>query len=112
MRRYCGTLLIVVSILTAAVPCDSQPARARFTPVSDATLLDPDPADWLHWRRTLDTWGYSPLSEINRENVHTLQLKWSRKMRRTGRLGTPLVYAGVMYVPQPRGVVHAVGDNV
>ena len=43
MRRYCGTLLIVVSILTAAVPCDSQPARARFTPVSDATLLDPTP---------------------------------------------------------------------
>ena len=98
----------MLSILTAAVPCDSQPARARFTPVSDATLLDPDPADWLHWRRTLDTWGYSPLSEINRENVHTLQLKWSRKMRRAGRLGTPLVYAGVMYVPQPRGVVQAV----
>ena len=30
-----------------------------FVPVTDAMLQDPDPADWLMWRRTLDSWGYS-----------------------------------------------------
>ena len=29
-----------------------------FEPVTDAMLADPDPADWLHWRRTLDGWGF------------------------------------------------------
>src|SRR5690606_14605705 len=38
-------------------------------PVTDEMLRDPDPADWLMWRRTLDGWGYSPLDQIDRENV-------------------------------------------
>ena len=46
-------------------------------PVTDAMLQDPDPADWLSWRRTLDGWGYSPLDQIDTENVHQLQLVWS-----------------------------------
>ena len=29
-----------------------------FVPVTDAELQDPDPADWLMWRRTLDGWGF------------------------------------------------------
>ena len=29
-------------------------------------LQRPDPADWLMWRRTLDSWGYSPLNQIDR----------------------------------------------
>jgi len=34
---------------------------AKFTPVTDAMLTNPDPVDWINWRRTLDAWGYSPL---------------------------------------------------
>ena len=51
-----------------------------FEPVTDAMLADPDPADWLHWRRTLDGWGYSPLDRIDRGNVHQLGLVWSWTM--------------------------------
>ena len=29
-----------------------------FTPITDAELQNPDPADWLMWRRTLDGWGF------------------------------------------------------
>lgn len=32
-----------------------------FVPVTDAMLQNPAPADWLMFRRTLDSWGYSPL---------------------------------------------------
>ena len=39
---------------------------AGFVPVTDAMLQNPDPADWLMWRRTLNGWGYSPLDQINR----------------------------------------------
>ena len=56
------------------------PALAQdrtLTPVTNAMLQDPDPADWLNWRRTLDGWGYSPLDEINTTNVHRLQLAWA-----------------------------------
>ena len=48
-----------------------------LTPVTDQTLQNPDPADWLSWRRTLDGWGYSPLDQIDRANVGGLRLAWS-----------------------------------
>ena len=35
-----------------------------FVPVTDAELQDPDPADWLMWRRTLDGWGFRRLCSI------------------------------------------------
>ena len=37
-----------------------------FVPVTDQMLQHPDPADWLMWRRTLDSWGYSPLEQVNK----------------------------------------------
>ena len=30
---------------------------APFEPVTDAMIQNPDPKDWLSWRRTLDSWG-------------------------------------------------------
>ena len=71
-------------------------------------LLDPDPADWLHWRRTLDGWGYSPLDQINRDNAHRLQLVWSIALRPGLSQPAPLVRAGRMYIPNPLGYVQAV----
>ena len=29
------------------------------------------------WRRTYDGWGYSPLDQINKDNVKDLQLVWT-----------------------------------
>ena len=52
----------------------------------------PDPADWLNWRRTLDGWGYSPLDQIDRGNVHRLQLAWGWSMAAGVSQPTPLVY--------------------
>ena len=80
----------------------------QFEPVTDEILENPSSADWLHWRRTLDGWGYSPLDQINRENVHQIQLAWSWQMRPGLSEPTPLVYKGVMYLPNPDGFVQAV----
>jgi len=55
-----------------------------FHPVTDAMLRNPAPGDWLNWRRTDKAWGYSPLNQITRGNVHELQLAWSWSMDDTG----------------------------
>ena len=82
---------------------------ADFVPISDAVLQNPDPEDWLMWRRTLNSWGYSPLDQIDRANVSDLRMVWSRGLT-AGSLqqGTPLVYDGVMYMPNPRDVIQAI----
>jgi len=80
----------------------------EFRPVTEAMLRNPAPGDWLNWRRTDNAWGYSPLDQINRQNVTQLQLAWSWAMDDTGaNEATPLVYDGIMYLPNPRGVIQA-----
>src|SRR5215831_18674624 len=80
----------------------------EFHPVTEEMLRNPAPGDWLNWRRTDNAWGYSPLDQINRQNVNQLQLAWSWAMDETGaNEATPLVYDGIMYLPNPRGVIQA-----
>ena len=112
MYRQClmtGTLL--ASLLAFFSPLqervNAQSAR-EFVPVTDAMLQNPAPEDWLMWRRTLDSWGFSPLDQINRENVSELRLVWSRALGPGTQQGTPLVYGGVMYMPNPRDLIQAI----
>ena len=91
--------------LNAAV-AQAQPDR-EFVPVTDAILQDPDPADWPMWRRTLDGWGYSPLDEVNRDNVGELQMAWSRALPAGTQEVTPLAYGGVVYMPTVTDIIQA-----
>ena len=70
-------------------------------PVTDAMLRNPDAGDWLMSHRTYDFQAFSPLDEINRDNVHRLQLAWMRAMDEGPLQIRPLVYDGVMYVEHP-----------
>lgn len=69
----------------------------NMRPVTDAMLLDPPVDDWLHWRRTLDTRGHSPLVQINRGNVQNLDLAWSWALPSGENMMTPIVHDGVMF---------------
>ena len=80
----------------------------RFVPVTDAMLQNPSPDDWLMWRRTLNGWGYSPLDQIDRENVGDLQMVWTRALAPGAQEGTPLAYGGTLYMPNPNEVVQAI----
>lgn len=64
---------------------------SSFLPVTDSMLQNPDPADWLMWRRTLNRWGYSPLNQVNRSNVGQLQMIRTRGMGPGVQEATPLV---------------------
>ena len=79
-----------------------------YTPVSEEMLRNPAPGEWLNWRGTDNAWGYSPLDQITLDNVGELQLAWSWAMDETGsQEAAPLAHDGILYVPNPRGVIQA-----
>jgi alcohol dehydrogenase (cytochrome c) len=108
LKRSRFTLAVLTAVLVGSVaPMAFAQADAPFVPVTNDMMLNPPPEDWLTFRRTLDNQGYSPLDQINRENVADLKLVWSRSLAPGNMEGTPLVHDGVMYMPQPAGVISA-----
>jgi len=96
--------------LVLALGCALGAAAAEdtsFVPVTDKMLQHPDDGDWLMWRRTLNGWGYSPLKQIDKNNVAQLKQVWSQPMGTGTQESTPLVYAGVVYVPNSGDYVQA-----
>ena len=112
-QRWCFLMsLLATGVIFITSDCNLLQAQTEtsqdFTPVTDAMLADPSDDDWLMWRRTLDGWGYSPLNQINRENVAELQMVWTRGLVRGAQEGTPLAYDGVLYMPQASDTIHAI----
>src|SRR6266853_1846580 len=106
MKKIRLALSIALGVLAGTLWLGAQ--VRDFKPVTEAMLRNPPPGDWLNWRRTDNAWGYSPLEQITRRNVQQLQLAWSWAMESTGaQEATPLVYNGVMYLPNPGGVIQA-----
>ena len=86
----------------------NQEVPHELTPVTDAMLADPPPGDWLSWRRTRNSHGYSPLDQVTRDNVADLKLAWSISIRPGNHQTTPLVHDGVMFLANPGNVVQAI----
>ena len=55
-----------------------------------------------------DGQGFSPLTQITRDNVKDLRMAWSWTMRDGSNEATPLVHDGVMYLVNPQNVVQAI----
>lgn len=89
--------LEVDALTEAAMKARSERMQA-LAPVSAAMLRDPPPGAWLHWRRTYDQQGFSPLEQIHRENVENLRVAWSWRLQTSSNEITPLVHDGVMFV--------------
>ena len=106
-RLALGIALAVLTFASAPASVSAQ-SSDTFVPVTDAMLHDPAPGDWLTWRRTLDGWGYSPLDEIDRDNVGRLRMVWARGLAPGRQEGTPLAYGGVLYMPQSSDVIEAI----
>ena len=116
-RRRLARWLVLTSALAVVVPtlgpaapdaAWAQSGDDGFVPVTDAMLDDPAPADWLSWRRTANGWGYSPLDQVNRDNVGDLRLVWTRPLRDGGQEGTPIAYGGTLYFPNPNDILQAI----
>jgi alcohol dehydrogenase (cytochrome c) len=85
-------------------------------PVPAQALIKPADGDWLMFRRTLNGWGYSPLTQITTRNVAGLKLAWSRPLPQGSYEGAPIVHDGVMYIiaasDQIQAVDAATGDLI
>ena len=57
-------VVLLAATMLAPVALHAQTPTGDFVPVTDAMLQDPAPGDWPMWRRSLDSWGYSPLDQI------------------------------------------------
>ncbi len=105
----CASLLAATLLLATANPAAAQNSAAtEFVPVTDAVLQNPADGDWLMWRRTLDGWGYSPLDQIDRDNVGDLRMVWTRALAPGAQQGTPIAYGGTLYMPNPNDVIQAI----
>lgn len=78
-----------------------------ITPVTDEMLANPPDGDWLMWRRTYNGWGYSPLDQINKDNVKDLQLAWAWSMTPGRTQETPLAHDGVLFIQNADQTIQA-----
>ncbi len=112
-RLPAGGLAVAVVALGFGLVVDlwAQEGESSFVPVTDEMLENPPASEWLMFRRTHDSWGYSPLDQIDRENVHQLGLAWIREVEVGTSEITPLAYDGVLYIPSFEDTIEAVDST-
>ncbi len=101
------SLFFVSSIFLAPITPMALAQVEDYLPVTQEMLLNPSPSDWLMFSRTYDSQRFSPLDQINRQNVGQLRMAWVRGMDPGIHEHIPLVYRGVMYVVNPGAVIQA-----
>ena len=97
MREFVSALAIVGAGVLAGLA-----GAGEYAPVTDARLTNPEPENWLMYRRTYDSQGYSPLDQINAKNVAGLKPLWTFSTgMREGHQAPPVVNDGAMFVTTP-----------
>ena len=94
MRGHAKSLTMTVAVATLL-----SAASALAQPVDTARIAGGDPNDWLTYHQSYNGWSYSPLDQINANNVKDLEVAWiSVPGHATRGLQTmPLVADGVLY---------------
>ena len=64
----------LASLASFAMHAQDSQQQETYNPVTYEEIENPDPTEWLMWRRTQNHWGYSPLDQINKESVGDLRL--------------------------------------
>lgn len=82
-----------------------------FENISTEELANPDAADWTYWRRAPQSQGYTPLDQINPDNVSQLSLAWVWGMEPGRSQPAPLVRNGIIYIPNFGNVVQALNGR-
>ena len=110
MQRKLGFgLCVLVAASALAIGCTQMAMTGvDSAPQASASMADPlarKPGEWITWGGDPGNTRYSPLSQINAQNVGQLEIAWRWKASDVaGRpesnwKATPLVVDGVMYVP-------------
>ena len=106
MLRLSTLLISLLVTLSAGVSAAEQ---SPYSPVTAERLVKPEPGNWLMYRRTYDSQGYSPLDQINAGNVNKLVPLWTVSTgMEEAHQAPPLVNDGVMFITTPRNQVLAI----
>ncbi len=104
LHLLCSLFAVATLILTAyaCIPVDGQETKragAAYEIDQDALVAAAArPGDWLSYGRTYKEQRFSPLDEINDQNVGDLGIAWVYETNTTrGLEATPLVVDGVLY---------------
>ena len=99
---YCFFSIVVHQVLA-----QDRSSVVQFDAVTTAELVDPVDEDWLIWRRTYDAQGYSPLDQVNKNNIKDLKEAWRIPLLEGPNMATPLVHDGVMFLASTQDTVLA-----
>lgn len=78
--------------------CSSTFAQVPFERIVNA---DREPGNWLSYSRDLQGRRFSPLTEINTQNVSGLRVKWAFQFREPHTEVSPIVIDGILFVTGP-----------
>ena len=116
MRTRWSALACAAVIGTVATGTTATPGAAAIPFVAQQGATD---GQWRAFAADAGSTKYSPLEQINRDNVGDLRIAWSRpgvdqsivdqvpNVRRRSLIGTPLMVDGVLYSPNGVGLVEA-----
>jgi len=81
--------------------------------VKSDDLLAANSGQWLTYSGSLDGWRYSPLTEITKENVSRLHLRWIGQFDTNDLIleATPLVIGGTLFTTEPPASIVAFDAN-
>lgn len=99
--------IAVTYVISGAIASVAVAQVKDFTPVTQQMLENPSPDDWLMYSRTYDAQRYSPLKQIDKQNIAQLRMVWTRGLPTGTMESIPLVHNGVMYAIAPGGVIQA-----
>lgn len=102
-------LRVLIMLLSLGLLPGSAAAEALdYSPVTNERLLTPEPENWLMYRATYDSWGYSRLDQITPRNVNKLVPVWTFSTGvDEGHQAPPIVNNGVMFITTPQNQVLA-----
>ncbi|MHA8095696.1 PQQ-dependent dehydrogenase, methanol/ethanol family [Aquirufa antheringensis] len=111
-------LIFVLAIASALIGCQKKDApkgsEAHIENVTSAidddalTNAQDAPGDWTSYGLNYKEDRFSPLTQINKDNVSQLSLAWSTDLgTNRGIEATPLVVDGIMFLSGPWSVIYA-----
>ena len=112
LKPYILSTALLLSGAASFFTQAQEPASISHAPqlVTDEVLRRADEytGEWLMYTKNYAGQRFSPLNQINRDNVSRLAPKWAFSMGTRGsQQSTPLVHRGVMYVTSTQGRIFA-----
>jgi len=111
-NRFLNFTVTIVLLCVAGCRSNSPataPPPSASVDAARLTNADADPGNWMSYGRTYSEQRFSPLKQINDQNVGQLALAWYVDLdTRRGQEATPIVVDGVMYFTTAWSKVFAV----